>query len=266
MPQLPHAPPRANSNPMALVIPSGLCCALFSVASQSLGVRSLLVPPLTARVMDQTNTLTSEQIQSLIAQIKELEHDKGTQLAILMVPATMPENIFDYSNRVANTWKIGRPSVGDGLLVVVAQKERRVRIEVSKALEGVVTDIQADRIIEHHITPSFEKDDFAEGLSNAVRALSTLVREENLPAPAPKSTTRKSFTFLGIASMLAIGGFFVGLVAFTLSFGSAWHKLLVFVPIYSIVLGLNAQTNTLHGADWLVVGNGGNTSRTVQNI
>lgn len=143
----------------------------------------LPVPELTARVVDQTNTLDAIQRQGLEQKLAAFEQQKGTQIVVLMVATTRPEDIFDYANRVANTWKIGRKDVGDGILVVVAKDDRRVRIEVAKTLEGAVPDLAARQVIEEAITPRFRQDDFAGGLQAGVDQLIARVSGEALPAP-----------------------------------------------------------------------------------
>jgi uncharacterized protein len=113
-----------------------------------------------------------------------LEVSSGSQLVVLVVPTTQPEDIFSYANRVANVWKIGRKDVGDGLLLVVAKDDRKVRIEVSKTLEGAIPDLMAKRVIDSEITPRFKQGDFAGGLEAGIDQLSGLIRGEGLPAPA----------------------------------------------------------------------------------
>jgi uncharacterized protein len=80
------------------------------------------VPALTAHVLDTTGTLDAAQLQALDAKLDAFEKSSGSQVVILMVPTTLPEDIASYANRVGNTWKIGRKGVGDGLLVVVAKR------------------------------------------------------------------------------------------------------------------------------------------------
>src|SRR5688572_8535022 len=154
----------------------------------------LPVPPLTAPVIDQTDTLDAIQLKGLQDKLMAFEQKSGTQIAILMVPTTLPEDISSYANRVGNAWKIGRKEVGDGVLVVVAKNERRVRIEVAKTLEGAIPDLAARQIIEEAITPNFRKDDFAAGLHAAVDRLSARITGEALPAPkAPARTSGPGF-------------------------------------------------------------------------
>lgn len=161
------------------------------------------VPALTGPVMDLSKTLTPAQTQALGEQLQALERDTGAQLVVLMVSSTAPEDIFAYSNRVANTWKLGRAGVGDGLLIVVAKDDRRMRIEVAKTLEGAITDIQAGRIIHEHMAPAFRRGDYAAGLTQAVDALAMLVRGEALPPVA--KTQAFDLSRWQDRAMLAIG-------------------------------------------------------------
>ena len=157
-------------------------CALLPGTAAAQDV--LPVPALSARVIDQTSTLNAAQHQALETRLAAFESQLGTQLVVLLVPSTAPEDIAAYAQRVADTWKIGRRDVGDGLLLVVAKNDRRVRIEVAKALEGAIPDLAAKRVIDRAITPAFRAGDFAGGLRAAVDELAELVRAEKLPAPA----------------------------------------------------------------------------------
>lgn len=143
----------------------------------------LPVPELTARVIDQTGTLDAIQRKGLDDKLAAFEKEKGTQIVVLMVPSTKPEDDASYANRVANAWKIGRKEVGDGILVVVAKDDRRIRIEVAKTLEGAVPDLAARQVIDEAITPKFRQGDFAGGLQAGVDQLMARVRGEALPAP-----------------------------------------------------------------------------------
>ncbi|APW41412.1 TPM domain-containing protein [Rhodoferax saidenbachensis] len=159
----------------------GLACLLTGL---NVGAQAVLpVPALTAHVMDSTGTLDAAQQQALEAKLSAFETSSGTQLVVLLVPTTQPEDIFSYSNRVANAWKIGRKDVGDGLLLVVAKNDRKLRIEVAKTLEGAIPDLMASRVIDEAITPRFKAGDFAGGVDAGVEQLMGLVRGEALPAP-----------------------------------------------------------------------------------
>jgi len=153
---------------------------VFGSAAQDI----LSVPPLTGRVIDQTDTLQPDQQQALVTQLETLEREAGAQVVVLLVRSTQPEDIAAYAQRVGDTWKIGRRTVGDGLLIVVATQDRKVRIEVAKTLEGAIPDLMAKRVINEQITPAFRQGDYAGGLSSAVRVLGGLIKGEGLSAPS----------------------------------------------------------------------------------
>lgn len=145
----------------------------------------LPVPPLSGRVIDQTGTLDAAQRDALTQKLAALEEQTGTQLVVLIVPTTLPEDNASYAQRVADQWKIGRRDIGDGVLIVVAKNDRKVRIEVAKALEGAIPDLAARRIITEQVSPAFKANDFAGGLNAAVDQLAARIRGEALPAPTP---------------------------------------------------------------------------------
>lgn len=163
------------------------------------------VPALTARVIDQTGTLDAGRRQALEAKLAAFESERGTQLVVLLVPTTAPEDIAAYAFRVADTWKIGRRDVGDGLLLIVAKNDRSVRIEVARALEGAVPDLAAFRIIDRIIVPAFRRGDFAGGIDAGVDALMALVRGENLPLPAASGKADESLSLADLAVFLFVG-------------------------------------------------------------
>jgi len=144
----------------------------------------LPVPALSARVIDQTGTLTAEQVRALSDQLQALETQRGSQVVILMVPTTQPEDIAAYAQRVGDSWKIGRREVGDGLLIVVALQDRGMRIEVAKTLEGAIPDLMASRIIERTLKPAFQAGAYADGLSKAIDQIDKLIAGEGLPEPS----------------------------------------------------------------------------------
>ncbi len=170
------------NTPLALVFRTLVALALALSASVGLQAQSVQpVPALTSHVVDTSGTLDAAQTAALEAKLAALEQEKGSQVVILVVPTTAPEDIAAYANRVGNTWKIGRKEVGDGLILLVAVQDRRVRIEVAKTLEGAVPDIAASHIINEAITPFFRQGDYAGGLSAGVDQLAARIRGEPLP-------------------------------------------------------------------------------------
>jgi uncharacterized protein len=144
------------------------------------------IPPLKSLVTDLTGTLTPPQRESLERKLIAFEQRKGSQIAVLLVPTTAPEEIQQYAIRVAENWKLGRKGVDDGLLLLVAKNDRAVRIEVGYGLEGVVPDAIAKRVIEEIIVPFFRQGDFYGGIDAGVTRLLRIVDGEPLPPPSAR--------------------------------------------------------------------------------
>lgn len=169
------------------------------------------VPALAARVTDATGTLSAKQSDALEAKLAAFEREAGTQIVVLIVATTQPEDIASYAYRVADTWKVGRREVGDGLLILVAKDDRRVRIEVAKALEGTIPDLAARQVIDNAIRPAFRAGDYAGGLNAGIDQLSARVRGEALPAPqAQRRAARDGGGFGGLGRDAFAMFFFVG--------------------------------------------------------
>ena len=143
----------------------------------------LPLPELRSRVIDQTGTLAPTQQAALESRLATFEAQRGTQIVVVLVPTTQPEDIADYTQRLGDAWKIGRSDVGDGVLFVVAKNDRRVRIATSKTLEGAIPDLMARRIIDQAVTPAFRRNDFAGGIQAGVDQIIARVSGENLPLP-----------------------------------------------------------------------------------
>lgn len=180
-----------------------LTLLLFAAAAGAQDV--LPIPPLSGRVIDQTGTLDAGQRAALDARLAAFEAEAGPQIVLLLVPATAPEDIAAYAQRVADSWKIGRREVGDGVLVVVAKDERRVRIEVAKALEGAIPDLAARQIIDRAVRPAFRADDYAGGLAAAVEQLIGRIKGEALPLPEPKRRAQPGWQLDELAMFFFVG-------------------------------------------------------------
>jgi len=143
------------------------------------------VPPLIGAVVDETGTLTAEQVRSLDAELRSFAEQSGSQMAVLMVRTTKPETISQYSIRVAEQWKTGRRRIGDGVILVIAKEDRAVRIDVSPGLEGAIPDVIAKRIIEEEIIPHFKQGNFYAGVSAGVGRIIKVVVIDRGPLPPP---------------------------------------------------------------------------------
>jgi uncharacterized protein len=144
------------------------------------------VPPLTGRVTDLTGTLSGGAVSRIEAKLANFEASKGSQIAVLIVPTTAPEEIEQYGIRVEEAWKLGRKGVDDGAYLIVAKNDRRARIEVGYGLEGALSDAVANRIIDETITPHFKSGDFDGGVEAGVDQMISVINGEPLPAPDKK--------------------------------------------------------------------------------
>ena len=160
----------------------------FALGWSALSAAQVAVPPLTGHVIDQTGTLTAEQKAVLEQTLTAFEARKGSQLAVLMVGSSAPEEIEQYALRVAEQWKLGRKKVDDGAILVVAKNDRAMRIEVGYGLEGALSDLTSKRIISETILPRFKTQDFYGGITAGVDQIIRVVDGEPLPAPSARSS------------------------------------------------------------------------------
>jgi uncharacterized protein len=157
----------------------GLCVAQAQSPAQGL----VPVPALESRVTDQTGTLTAAEQSELEQKLAAFEQRKGAQVALLMVRSTQPESIEQYSIRVVEAWKLGRDKPDDGVLLLVAKEDRKLRIEVGYGLEGALTDAIASRIINETIKPLFRQNDYFGGIGAGLQQIQDVIDGEVLPPP-----------------------------------------------------------------------------------
>jgi uncharacterized protein len=242
-----------------------LTCWAFVALAQ------VAVPPLTGRVVDQTGTLSSGDIAALSQKLKDFEARKGSQIAVLIVPTTAPEEIEQYSIRVAEAWKIGRKKVDDGAILLVAKNDRKLRIEVGYGLEGALTDVTSQRIIDEIITPKFRSGDFAGGISAGVDRIIGVIDGEPLPAPKRQQDYGSSSDLEGLFPFAIFGIFIVGgilrsifgrLVGSVATGGVAGVLVWLFVGsiIVSGIVGIIAFIFTMIGLSFASNGRGGGWS------
>ena len=183
----------------ALLAAAALCWAAVAGAQ-------IPVPALTGRVVDQTGTLSPAQQATLEQTLASFEARKGTQIAVLVVPTTAPEQIEQFSIRVAEKWKLGRKKIDDGAILIVAKDDHATRIEVGYGLEGVLTDLASHRIIDEAVLPRFRNQDFYGGIAAGVDQIIRVVDGEPLPEPrrGAKAESGGFGHFIPIVFILAI--------------------------------------------------------------
>ena len=179
---------RRTAATLMRIVAATLAAVVASFALSAVGATGDFadIPALKARVTDTTGTLSAADVARIEGKLKAFEQQKGSQIVVLMVPTTQPEAIEQYSIRLAEAWKIGRKKVDDGLILLVAKNDRKMRIEVGYGLEGAVPDAIAKRIISEVIAPRFRANDYPGGIEAGVDGLIAIASGEELPAPEQK--------------------------------------------------------------------------------
>lgn len=166
------------------------------------------VPALNNTVTDLTNTLSVQEQAALSNKLQQFFEAKGSQVAVLIVPTTQPEAIEQYSIRVVDEWKLGREKEDDGVLVLIAKQDRKMRIEVGYGLEGAIPDLVAKRIISRTLAPHFKRGQFYQGVNKATDQLMQLIEGENLPEFDRRA--QRPMAFGDILPLVIIGGMIFG--------------------------------------------------------
>jgi uncharacterized protein len=226
------------------------------------------VPGLARRVTDLTATLSPQQDGALESKLAAFEAEKGSQIAVLIVPTTQPEDIAQFGIRVAEQWKIGRKKIDDGVILIVAKNDRTLRLEVGYGLEGAIPDAVAKRVIAETITPYFKAGDFYGGIDAGVQQLMRLIEGESLPAPGASHgrDTEGVFTFLIIGGIVA--GWLLSLMMSrpaagaiaALGSGAVGASLLGLSPLLlfvTVFVFAGVASGFRHGGGWSSGGGGG---------
>lgn len=156
---------------------------MLSVLMAPMHAHALDVPPAPASspVVDQTQTLSADQIAELNAIIADERKATGNQIAILMIPSLEGEVLEEYSLEVARGWGIGAKDRDSGVLLLIAKEDRKLRIEVGYGLEGALTDIRSNQIIRQRITPAFQKGDYFAGIKAGLEGIVAAIHGEADP-------------------------------------------------------------------------------------
>ncbi|MCL5060008.1 MAG: TPM domain-containing protein [Candidatus Thermoplasmatota archaeon] len=242
---------------------SGLLLLLFALSAWA----QVAVPDLSRRVTDLTATLSAEQVAALESKLAAFEAQKGSQIAVLIVPTTQPEDIAQFGIRVAEQWKIGREKIDDGVILIVARDDRTLRLEVGYGLEGAIPDAIAKRVIAETITPYFKAGDFYGGIDAGVQQLMRLIEGESLPPPSEAGSSGDDGSFV----MLVVGGIVAGwLLSMLMSrpaaggiaalgSGAVGAMLLGFTPVLlfiAVFVFAGVASGFRHGGGWTSGGGG----------
>lgn len=203
------------------------------------------VPYLTGRVTDNAQILSDDTIKNIGDLLKAHEEKTTNQIAVLTVASLDGTGIEEYANKVFNTWKLGQKGKNNGVLILVAPKDRRMRIEVGYGLEGTLTDGMAGGIIRDIITPHFKSGDYNKGVEEGVRAVVTVLEGGKVPqtlkgdAAVEKSSDFLKGPDLSITERILIGAFIFGIIGlFTvigvLTPGVGWFLYFFLIPFWAM--------------------------------
>ncbi|WP_228721462.1 TPM domain-containing protein [Desulfosediminicola ganghwensis] len=228
---------------------SGMALSITIIAVLGLQAPSagaLEVPPLTARINDYAKMLNPATVSQLENSLKTFEDEQSTQLVVLTIESLEGDSLEDFSIRVAENWRIGQADLDNGAILLIAQNDRKIRIEVGYGLEPTLTDLTSGRIIREIIAPLFKRGDFDQGVINGVNAMMDVVRGE-FSAPENQASQNQvgleTFPIMLMAVLLFIGKAFGkhkalaaaigGVAAPVLGYfilGAKWLLLAVLVP------------------------------------
>jgi len=196
------------------------------------------VPYLSGRVNDTAGMIPAETRDRLEGKLGAFEKQTGAQVAVLTIDTLGGEVLEDYSLKVAQTWKLGRKGVDDGVLLLVAKGDRKMRIEVGYGLESKLTDAQCRRILDNVVRPEFRNGDFGRGVETGVDAIiGTIQGKDVIPTHAPAGGMR--------ASEVPLGAKVIGSVVFTIVIGvfsilalmskgcQSWFLYVFLMPFYA---------------------------------
>ncbi|BCA55163.1 hypothetical protein W02_23030 [Nitrospira sp. KM1] len=193
-------------------LPARLFAVLWILGS--ITAWGLEVPALTGRVVDLAGVLSSAQKESLTGALKAHEDATTNQVAVLILPSLEGDPVESFSHRVATTWKLGRIGADNGVLLLVAIKERKVRIEVGYGLEGSLTDLRSAHIIRDEIVPRFRARDMAGGIEAGVQAILWTIgqAEAGHDQPPPKASSGDRTAGIEFVVIGIVVGFLAGMI------------------------------------------------------
>jgi len=239
---------------------------LVLAATLALPVPAADVPYLTGRVVDNAEILKPETRERIGTVAKAHEDRTTDQIAVLTVPTLGGESVEEFANRVFAAWKLGQKGKDNGVLVVVAPQDRKLRIEVGYGLEGSLTDVAASRIIRNVMTPAFKSGDFDRGIADGVAAIvaqlegqSSAAGQSATFADTPGESQRKpAFEFEGPDLpwylRILLGCFIFGIIGiFTvvgvMTPGMGWFLYVFLIPFWAmfpiIIIGPRATVGLL---------------------
>lgn len=240
------------------------------------------IPELTGPVVDQAQMMSPEAREQLDQQLRQYSREKGSQVVVLTVNTTAPEDVFSYGVRVVQAWKLGRAKEQDGVLLLIAKDDRKNQILVGRGLEGAITDVDAHRILSEVVRPQFQQDHFDQGILDAVTKIQGLIAGEALPEVSMQEDSESTWDIL-LALLLPLlifttvmkkifgkqfgsllsAGLVVGLLSL---FDLSWLLLLaVSAGVYLFSLLVNVNWANSGGGGWYDGGSSGGSWSSSDN-
>jgi len=217
---------------------SALALSIASFAS------ALEVPFLSGRVNDDAHVLDAGTAARLEQTLKDHEAKTGQQVVVLTIPSLEGDALEDFSLKVSRTWKLGRAGKNDGILLLIAKDDRKMRIEVGYGLEGTLPDALCGRIIRDEIVPRFRENDFSGGISAGVGAILGVLAGDYTPAPATQASSRRSgsgrndFAGMGLLEKIMVSSFVFGILGLfegigIVTPGAGWFLYFFLIPFWA---------------------------------
>ncbi len=229
---------------MKIVLRLAVITAMLSAAAIAAGTD---IPYLTGRVTDNAQILRADTIRTLTETMKAHEERTGNQIAVLTAPTLEGESIEDYAVAVFKEWKLGQKGKDNGILVVVAPKDRRMRIEVGYGLEGTLPDGLAGSIIRNVMTPPFKNGDYNRGISDGVKAIIDVLEGGKLPDTESNANSKSQVSSglnisapdMPIIERILIGAFIFGIIGLFTVFGIltpgvGWFLYFFLIPFWAM--------------------------------
>ncbi len=211
-------------------------CLVLLLSSFHLTFAQKAVPELwSQRVHDEAKVLSASVVDQLELQLKEYEDSTSNQIAILIISSLEGDVLEDYSLRVAEKWQLGSKKNDNGVLLLIAVDDHKMRIEVGQGLEGVLTDAHSNRIIRNEMAPNFRRGDYDAGVNAAVNSMIKAIGGEYSAEDPVEENTLAGRIIFGLISSLVLGVFtYITII----SEGCAsWIIYAFLLPFYAIFPG-----------------------------
>jgi uncharacterized protein len=224
---------RSRSWPAAVAVVVVIAAAA-ALAAPAAAAPAKEIPFLSGRVVDEAGLLSAAARQRIEGELAALERETGDQVAVLIVQSLGGEPLEEYSVKVAQTWKLGQKGKDNGILLLISRDDRRLRIEVGYGLEGALTDLRSNEIIDQVIRPRFQQGDFDGGVEQGVDAIVKVLHGQPLPArpaaPAAGAMPIGDRIIFGLIFLVVVGVF--SLIALATRGAQSWFLYVFLLPFY----------------------------------